>query len=392
LVNQRILEKISILTQKLYEEFYKQNKSLITIYSFTFLFLVIDLTSLLITLYTRGVLKKEKEDAPSWVLVLPCIIQWFITLGFYINFKIRKKKLKFKIKKLLEEKKKSIKCYNDERAKNISKILKLQGRHFKNTYFENLLITILLFFLPIIIKNYIFRKINFKTIFSVSASLFYGYDFIFLLINIIVKTRKQRIYNQELMKKTIKNTYNSISVVDNNNNNQDNQDNNEQDNNVSLEDIDVNVNDSVIYERNKKMTSLIGEHYLNIAFLIMKSFMGILFILYFTRIGEKLDDKTSSTTWVTLFIPCYILFLPVLLFCFFHCLALYSIFKNKIWIPIITIFPCFFTFVANSVIIPLKLDNKITIHETLVTSFFAMGTIFLLIHLYVINKYKRSQN
>ena len=390
MVNQRILEEISILAQNLYEEFYKQNKSLINIYSFTFLLLVIDLTSLLISLYTEGVLRKENEDAPSWVLVLPCIIQWFITFGFYVNFKIRKKKLKYKIKKLLEERKRSIKCYNVERAKRISKILKLQGKHFKNTYFENLLITILLVFLPIIIKNYIFTKINYKTIFSVSASLFYGYDCIFLLINIIIKTRKRRIYNRDLIKKNINNSYNSISNADNNNNNQEKQENNEQDNNVSLEDIDINVNDNVIYERNRKMTTIIGEFYLNIAFLILKTFLGILFIIYFTKVGEKLDDKTSATSWVILFIPCYILFLPVLLFCIFHCLALYSQFKKKIWIPIVTIFSCFFTFVANSVIIPLKLDNKITLHETFVTSFFGIGTIFLLIHLYIINKYKKS--
>ena len=380
------MEKISILTQKLYEEFYKQNKSLITIYCITFLLLVVDLTSLLITLYTRGVLKKKTENSPSWVLALPCIIYWFITLGFYINFRVRKKKLKIKIKKLLEEKKNSIKCYNNERSIKISKILKLQGRQFKNSYFENLLITILLFLLPIIIKNYIFIKINFKTIFSVSASLFYGYDIIFVLINIIIKTRKRRLYNQKLMSNDIKNPYNSICIGDLNSN----QDNNEQDNNVSLEDIDINVNDSAIYERNRKMTSIIGEKYLNISFLVLKSFMGILFIIYFTRIGEKLDDKTSSTTWVILFIPCYILFLPVILFCIFHCLSLYSNFKNKIWIPIITIFPCIFAFVANSVVIPLKLDNKITFHETFITVFFAMGTVFLLIHLYVINKYKKS--
>ena len=215
---------------------------------------------------------------------------------------------------------------------------------------------------------------------------FYGYDIIFVIINIIIKTRKRRLYNHELMSNNIKNSYNSICIGDLNSN----QENNEQDNNVSLEDIDINVNDNAIYERNSKMTSIIGENYLNISFLVVKSFMGILFIIYFTRIGEKLDDKTSSTTWVILFIPCYILFLPVILFCIFHCLSLYSNFKNKIWIPIITIFPCIFTFVANSVIIPLKLDNKITFHEAFITVFFAMGTVFLLIHLYVINKYKKS--
>ncbi len=308
-------------------------------------------------------------------------------MGFYINFKIRKKKLKKKVKQIIDDKRSKLKCYNKNRALKISKILKLQGRHFKNKYFENLLITILLFLIPIIIKNTILRKTGFKTIFSVSAILFYGYDIILYLIKMIIKLRKQRIYNKELIKKIDGNSYNSLDNIDNNNIQENNgQENN---NNVSLEDIDININENVIFERNKKMTTIMGENYFNISFLLAKSFMGILFILYFTRIGEKLDNKMNSTTWVILFIPCYIFCLPVILFCIFHILALYSKFKEKIWIPVITIFPCLFVFIANCIIIPLKLDNKISFHETLITIFFAVGTIFLLIHLYVLYKYKR---
>ena len=293
--------------------------------------------------------------------------------------------MKSKVKQLIEEKKNRIKCYNKEKAEKIAKILKLQGKHFKNSYFENLLLTILLFLLPIIIKNVIFRKMGFKAIFSVSSTLFYGYDIILYLIKLIIKIRKQRIYNKDLYPKKEGNNYNSLDIIDSNNNNQENR----QDNNVSLEDIDITINDNIIYERNIKMKSLLSENYLNISFLVAKCFMSILFIIYFTRIGEKLDDKTSSTTWVILFIPCYISFLPVLLFCIFHSLALYSVFKERIWIPIITIFPCLFAFIGNCVIIPLKLDNKINFHETLITVFFAIGTIFLLIHLYILYKHKK---
>ena len=65
---------------------------------------------------------------------------------------MRKKRLKSKVNKLIEERKKMIQCYNNERRRKILKIFKLQGRHFKNSYFENLLITILLFLFPIIIN------------------------------------------------------------------------------------------------------------------------------------------------------------------------------------------------------------------------------------------------
>ena len=238
--------------------------------------------------------------------------------------------------------------------------------------------------MPIIIKNVIFRKIGLKAIFSESSTLFYGYDIILYLIKLIIKIRKQRIYSKDLYTKKELNNYSSLDIIDNYNNQE-----NKQDNNVSLEDIDITINDNIIYERNIKMKSLLNENYLNISFLVAKCFMSILFIIYFTRIGEKLDDKTSSTTWVILFIPCYISFLPVLLFCIFHSLALYSIFKEKIWIPILTIFPCLFAFIGNCVIIPLKLDNKINFHETLITVCFAIGTIFLLIHLYILYKYKK---
>ena len=358
---------------------------LITIYSFIFLVLVVDLSSLLITLYVNGVFKKKSGKSSTWQLMVPVILEWLITIGFYINFKIRKKKLKSKIQKLIEDRKKKIKCYSEERAKKIYKIFKLQGRHFKNTYFENLLITILLFFIPIIIKNIILRKAKYQIIFSVSATLFYGYDIILGIIKFIIKIKRQKAYNKDLYSNKNKNKYNSVSVLENNNNNN----NNAQENNISLEDIDININDNIIFEKNIKMKSKLGENFLSISFLLVKCFMEILFIIYFTRIGEKLDNGMNSTTWVVLFIPCYIVFFPLLLFCIFHCLSLYSTFKEKIWLPIITIVPCLLVFVGNCVIIPLKLDNKISFDEKFVTIFFVIGTGFLFFHLYVLNKHKK---
>lgn len=330
---------------------------------------------------------KENGNKNLWILALPAIIEWIITLGFFINFKMRKKRLKSKINKLIEERKKMIQCYNNERKRKILKIFKLQGRHFKNSYFENLLITILLFLFPIIIKNLIIKSLSFKQILCVSASLFYGYTFIYELIFLINKTKKRKEYNKKLLSNK-NNLYKSIDANENNNNQEN--DKNEQDNNVSLEDIDININENAIYERNIKLKSKIGNNYLNISFLVVKLLFGIFFIIYFTSIGEKLDDKTSSRTWTILFIPFYICFLPVLLFCILHCLSLYSTFKDKIWKPILTIFICCFVFIANCVIIPLRLDNQITFHESFITVFFIIGTIFLFIHLMILNKYKNK--
>ena len=82
---------------------------MIIIYRFTFLVLVIDLTSLLLTLKDNDIFQKSKSGK-SWILVLPTIIEWLITIGFFINFRIRKKKLKSKIKKIINEKKRENKC------------------------------------------------------------------------------------------------------------------------------------------------------------------------------------------------------------------------------------------------------------------------------------------
>ena len=376
IVNQKISEKISNLAQKLFDEFYKQNKYLITIYVFSFLILVIDLTSLLISLNSAGIFKDKINGFNSWVLVLPVLIEWFITLGFYISFRYRLKKLKKKIKKLITDKKNRLKCYNEENSELLFKSLKFQGKHFKNSKFKNLLKSILLFLFPIVIKTAIFKNVRFKDIFSASASLIYGYNYIFDLIKLIIKKRKQCLYMNKLLK--ITNGYKSINNSETRNV--------EQDNNISLDDIDLNVNDNDIYERNSKMKATLGENYLNISFMVIKGILGILFIIYFTTIGEKLDGVNNSCTWIVLFIPYYICFLPALLFCLLHCFSLYSIYQKKIWKVIITIFPCFFTFVSNCVIIPLKLENRITLNSCFITVIFIVGTIFLLLHLLVLNK------
>ena len=357
---------------------------MINIYIFSFLILVIDLTSLLINLNGAGIFKKKVTSLNSWVIIFPLLIEWFITLGFFISFKIRVKKLKRKIKQLINDQKKYLKCYNKKNSDRLFKSLKLQGRHFRNSKFKNLLKSILLFLFPIIIKTAIFKDVSYEQIFSVSASLFYGYNFIFDLIQLIIKRRKQCKYKDKLISESLNNPYKSIDADINHSNIQEN--NNEQDNNISLDDIEFNINDNVIYERNSKMTSKLGEQYLNISFMVIKGILGLLFITYFNTIGEKLDGKKNSCSWIILFIPFYICIVPSLLFCILHILSLHSIFKGKIWKVIVTLFPCLFSFIVNCVIIPLKLENRISLNSSFITIFFVIGTIFFFLHLLVLNK------
>ena len=372
-----MVEKISIMAQKLYDEFYTKNKNLIIIYIFLFLIIVIDLTSLLFNL------KIKINNFSSRILLLPLLLEWFITLGFFISFKIKSKKLKYKIKQLIIDKKMFFKCYNEENVTQLFKSLKLQGRHFKNSKFKHLLKSILLFLLPILIRNSLFQKASYKVIFSISAGLFYSYNFLFDLIKLILKRKKQCKYNAKLNQENLNNCYKAIESSDNH---LSLQIRNEQDNNLSLDDIEISLNDNDIYERNKKMKSKFGEKYLNIAFIIIKAILGNLFIVYFSTIGEKLDGEKNTCTWIILFIPFYICIIPALLFCILHVLSLYSIFKSSIWKVIVTIFPCFLFFMINCVIIPLQLENRININPIIITIVFILGTIILFLHLLVLNK------
>lgn len=344
-----------------------------------------DLTSLLIALNGSNKFKEKAHNFNSWIFVSPLLIEWFITLGFFLNFRHRTKKLKSKIIKIISDKKKMLKCYREENAQIILKSLKFQGRHFKNTKFKNLLKSIILCLLPIILRTAVFRNAGYKEIFTVSASLFYGYNILFDSIHFGIKKKKQCLYNKKLSLEQLSNPYKSINPNDSNSNFHENieQDNNDR---IFLDDIDVSLNNNEIFERNIKLKSNLGENYLDISFFVVKCLVGILFIMYFSTIGEKLDDNKGSCTWIILFIPFYIFCFIAFFFCILHCLSLYSIFKEKIWKPVLTLLPCIITFITNCVIIPLKLENRITLHPAFITVFFTAGTIFFLLHLLVLNK------
>jgi len=366
----------------------------------TFIFIIIDLLSFLISFNVGGIspneenegINDEKKNSNTWILILPLLTEWLITLGFYVYLNKRKNVIKTKIKKLISDRKNSIKCYTKERAKQFRKTLKLQEKNFSHSYFENFLFNVLLYIFPILLKLILFKNLGFKVIFCFVAVVFYGYDIIFDLIKFFFKKRQKRKFNNELLKDDKnKNKYKSINIIIDNPNNSLNLN---EDNNVSLGEIEININnmnENTIYERNKKMTSKFGETSFDISFLIIKLVLEILFIIYETRIGEKFDDPNSSCSWTLLFIPFYLCLLPVLLFCILHCLSLTRVFKEKVWLPILTVIPCLLSFTVNCVIIPLKLDKKVSLHDSVIPIIFLIGTIFLIVHLLVLRKYKKAE-
>ena len=94
-------------TKERYERFHNQDKMLVVKYSLTFILIIVDLISFLISFNVGGIsptevkeiLDDEKKESNSWILMLPLLTEWLITLGFYIHLKRRKKKVKEKMKK-----------------------------------------------------------------------------------------------------------------------------------------------------------------------------------------------------------------------------------------------------------------------------------------------------
>ena len=125
------MEEIIILSRRKYEKFHKQNKSVVVKYSLTFIIILVDLISYLLGFNVGGIsptqekenIEDENDKPNSWILMLPLLTMWAITLGFYIYLKKRKNTIKKKIKNFILEKKSSIKCYTKEHLSSYNKVV-----------------------------------------------------------------------------------------------------------------------------------------------------------------------------------------------------------------------------------------------------------------------------
>ena len=372
MINQKILEKISRQAEKINIEFYKNNKMIMIVYTFTFL-IFIDIESLLIVIYIVNLSKtKPKINQKKLEILIPSIIEWFVTLGFLICFKIREKRFNKSIISLVKKKQKKIKIYNEESIQNFIKNLKLQIGQMKNKKFEKITTSILIIFCPFLIKT-IFKSMGYKETFTLSSSLFYCYILMTSIIDLVIKY-----YKRFHLKKML----NSIPPIKNDNDNNNN-------NKKMPPNYIINNNEIELCEKNNESRSHFSETFLNITFFLGKVLVGVLFIVYFLNIGLKLDNETNSCSWIVLFIPCYICILPIFLYYILHILSLYSVFRSYIFVPVLTLFPTVFGSAINFVILPLRLENRISVNPYIIPAFFFLATIFLGIHLIVLKKYKK---
>ena len=323
-------------------------------YLFSFIILGFDITSLLITMNCQNVFKTKNRETILWILSTPSLIICIISIIVFIIYKYRMKKVQKTFKKIIEENKSKIKFPNQDNMKKFKKKLKLRIKYYKNIIFENLVKGIFVFLSPIFIKTIIFQNTTFELIFAISSTLFYGVNF----FNDLYIFIKLKIGHCKRKKKSTP---------------------------YYLEKYPLVQNISEIKETNKKYRSSCSENSLSVAFFIGKLFFGFLFITYFSQIGLKLDNPKNGDSWFLLFIPFYIFFIPMIGYSILHTISLYPIYKKKIWLLILTIFPCNFAFIINSILLPLALEKKINVTPYLIPIFFFIATLFLFLHLKILS-------
>ena len=352
--NENVIKEITDKLDLIYKNFYIDNKRLIMIYVFIFILMEIDIQSLLIAMSCTNAFKKQTKKTLVWILSIPSLITCILSIAILIIYKYRKIHIKKLFVNILNKSKVNLKYATDENIHVFSKKLKLRMKYYKHNIFEIGLEGIILFLLPIFLKIIVFQKTKFEIMFSISSSLFYGVTIchsIYILIKTKIKKRCKR--------KTKKLNYyiQKYPSFD------------------KLKEIKI---------KSEKNRSLYSNLCMTITFFMNKLFFGFLFIIFFKQIGEKLDDPKNGSSWLILFIPCYILFIPVICFAILHTISLYPIFKAKIWLIILTIFPCIFAFIANSFLMPLEFEKRIEVSPYIIPILFFSASLFFVLHLKII--------
>ena len=350
-----IISYISKKTEILYNNFKKENKILIILYIFSFLIIGIDLTSLLFAITKKKYFDPKKIDEKNWTVITPFLVEWFITILFLIYYKYKLRIIKKQVVKIIDGCKTNMKCASEYNIQNLLKKLNLIIKYYKNDIFEKYLQLIIIFYIPVAIKIIVFEKSQFKRIFTIYSSIF----FLIMILKSLFKCIIIKIKSHYQMRNNNLKYYNEQYPL-----------------NTKILDISK-------YSRQNK--SFISEIFMIITSFLIKGFLYILCILYFSQIGDKLDDPINGCSWVILFIPIFILFVPIIVYSILHCISLSKIFLGKIWIVIITCIPCILSFQINSILIPMILDNRISINYYYIPFLNIFGTIMFGIHIKIVN-------
>lgn len=274
------------------------------IYFFAFFILATDVFSFLIVVGYKY-FPSLHESIMGFVLTSPFLLAWLISIIVLIVYRCKLKGLKKKVRAIVETNKSKIICATGKNIEKLCSKIRLRSKYCRHTVFENWLKGIIIFFVPFILKLTIFIKSNCIEFFFAASSLFYIVTFCSELgkfIKIKWKTRHDRL---SYYKKNYPNH--------------------------------PKLNDIVKTLENNK--TILSEPVLNFFFFLGKMIVGFLFIVYFSQIGAKLNNNANGSSWVVLFIPFYILYIPLIGYTFLHCCSLASAFKKDLWKVIVTIIP-----------------------------------------------------
>lgn len=124
---------------------------------------------------------------------------------------------------------------------------------------------------------------------------------------------------------------------------------------------------------------------LNLLFFISMGGLYFLFVWYFKTVGSKLDN-TNSISWIKLFIPVYIIELPILAFVVVHGLAQRHghVSKTETLLSGLVIF-CIYNLISagmlvDTILLPLRLDETIRLNYIVICVIPIFVSFLLFVH------------
>ena len=348
--NLKKIKEIILISDQIYMKTYKFLERLVAFFYFSFVVLVIDLFPLLI------ILIKDSQHLNSYCQI-PFIILWLICITSGIIYLMVNNRLIKKINKLIDS---IITDATQSQNEQLAQKLKYRINNQQPIAFKLISISYILFYIPIIIK---FLIKNFK-----KWSYQYAFSFVMSIIFIIYFFKQFYFFIQEKYNNRITKNFLYQKIYNN--------------------------GDSLYYQnkiknyKSKSKKSYCGEIVMTISLYTTKIIIFIIFSLYFSALGKKLDDLESKTSYRFIFIPFYIITAIVIIW---GILYIYSIKKFELkYKPILYINTCVLVLcsILDSVFVPLMLDKIIKMNALFPVCINILISICIFLHYFLVKNQK----
>ena len=348
--NLKKIKEIILISDQIYMKTYKFLERLVAFFYFSFVVLVIDLFPLLI------ILIKDSQHLNSYCQI-PFIILWLICITSGLIYLMVNNRLIKKINKLIDS---IITDATQSQNEQLAQKLKYRINNQQPIAFKLISISYILFYIPIIIK---FLIKNFK-----KWSYQYAFTFVMSIIFIIYFFKQFYFFIQEKYNNRITKNFLYQKIYNN--------------------------GDSLYYQnkiknyKSKSKKSYCGEIVMTISLYTTKIIIFIIFSLYFSALGKKLDDLESKTPYRLIFIPFYIITIIIIIW---GILYIYSIKKFELkYKPILYINTCVLVLcsILDSVFVPLMLDKIINMNALFPVCINILISICIFLHYFLVKNQK----